>query len=289
MKSYQGSALPMGMASVSVVIPCYRCADTIERAVASVANQTVRPAELILVDDGSGDQTPAVLTRLRLLYGEDWIRVLLLPCNVGVSAARNAGWESASSDFVAFLDADDSWHPEKIAIQYAWMSEHPDVTVTGHDCTIVDPEGAFAFERAQGTVAAREISPKALLFSNPFVTPSFMVKRSLGHRFDPSRRHAEDFFLLQQLAMDGHSIVKLNAPLVCVFKRLGVSGVSSNLWRMRRGDISNYWSLWRTGKIGLATVGFLTAFSLLKFAVLLILGGKRHHFFTKLLERMLGH
>lgn len=277
----------MGIASVSVVIPCYRCADTIERAVASVANQTLRPAELVLVDDGSGDQTPTTLTQLRLHYGEEWIRVLLLPCNVGVSAARNAGWDSASSEFVAFLDADDCWHPEKIAIQYTWMSEHPDVTVTGHDCIIVDPDGTFEFERVQRAVAAREISPKALLFSNPFVTPSFMMKRRLRHRFDPSRRYAEDFFLLQQVALDGLYIVKLNAPLVCVFKRLGVSGASSNLWRMRRGDISNYWSLWRVGKIGVAVAGSLTAFSLAKFAVLMIFGGKRHHFFAKLLGRVL--
>lgn len=273
----------MQIASVSVIIPCYRCAGTVERAVASVANQTVRPAELILVDDGSGDQTATLLLQLQLLYGEDWVRVLILPYNLGVSAARNAGWESASSDFVAFLDADDCWHPEKIAIQYAWMSENPDVAVTGHGCIIVDPCGSLALERVQGAVAAREILPKALLFSNPFVTPSFMMKQSLGHRFDPSRRYAEDFFLLQQVALDGLRIVKLDAPLVCVFKKLGVSGASSNLWRMRCGDISNYWSLWQEGKIGLVAAGSLAAFSLLKFAVLLVVGGKAHHFCANLL------
>lgn len=279
----------MKTASVSVVIPCYRCEYTIERAVASVANQTVRPFEMILVDDGSGDQTPTVLTKLRLLYGEDWIKVLLLPCNRGVSAARNAGWEASSADFVAFLDADDCWHPEKIAIQYAWMSKNSSIAITGHDSIIVDPDGSLTLERMQRDVTVREISPRVLLLSNPFVTPSFMIKRSLGYRFDPSRRYTEDFYLLQQVALDGLSIVKLNVPLVYVFKKLGVSGASSNLWGMRRGDISNYWSLWHDGKIGMAAASFLTAFSLLKFAGLLIVGGKTHHFLAALLRRVTRH
>ena len=277
----------MRIASISVVIPCYCCSDTIERAVASVANQTMRPIEIILVDDGSRDETPEALIRLRLLYGYDWINIITLPCNLGVSVARNAGWESASSDYIAFLDADDVWDPKKIAIQYTWMLENPDVLVTGHDSIIIDPNGSLILEKPKESVIARNISPEALLLSNPFVTPSFMLRRNVIYRFDPSRRYTEDYFLLQQMAMDGLRIVKLNVSLVCVFKRLGVSGASSNLWRMRRGDISNYWSLWKKGKIGLFATGFLTAFSLLKFAILLIFGGKRHHLFLNFFRRVL--
>src|SRR5258706_14692588 len=99
------------LAPVSVVVPCYRCADTIERAVRSVAAQTLRPAEVILVDDGSPDGTGAALERLRERFGADWIRIVRLPRNLGSASARNAGWELATQRYVAFLDSDDAWHP----------------------------------------------------------------------------------------------------------------------------------------------------------------------------------
>ncbi|HEX7588324.1 MAG TPA: glycosyltransferase, partial [Anaerolineae bacterium] len=68
----------MIQASVSVVIPCYRCAENIARAVESVVRQTLSPAEVILVDDGSGDDTLATLRALQTRYGLAWIKVIAL-------------------------------------------------------------------------------------------------------------------------------------------------------------------------------------------------------------------
>src|SRR5690606_29412442 len=62
----------------------------------------------------------------------DWIRVVPLELNGGAAAARNAGWNSATGKYVAFLDADDTWHPQKIEVQYKWMEAHPEVGLTGH-------------------------------------------------------------------------------------------------------------------------------------------------------------
>src|SRR6185369_14935384 len=109
-----------------------RCAGTIERAVRSVAGQSRRPAELILVDDASGDGTGALLEGLRSRYGPDWIRIITLERNQGPGTARNVGWDAATSTYIAFLDADDAWHPRKIEIQCAWMDSHPEFAVTGH-------------------------------------------------------------------------------------------------------------------------------------------------------------
>ena len=95
---------------VSVVVPCFACAGTIERAVASVAAQTCRPLELILVNDASLDETAACLQRLHDQYPE-WVHVVHLAVNVGAGEARNAGWSVAKGKYIAFLDADDSWHP----------------------------------------------------------------------------------------------------------------------------------------------------------------------------------
>lgn len=120
---------------VSVVVPCYCCEGTIERAVDSVMKQTALPAEVLLVDDASPDQG-RTLNKLRQLQGrfrdKTHIEVIALKNNGGPSVARNAGWEAATQPYIAFLDADDAWHPQKLEIQYEWMKEYSEVVLTGH-------------------------------------------------------------------------------------------------------------------------------------------------------------
>src|SRR5579883_2718722 len=94
---------------VSVVIPTYNYGHFLGRALASVFAQTYAPIECIVVDDGSTDDTPAVLAQ----YG-DRVRVIKRQRG-GPAAARNAGVEAAKGEFVAFLDADDWWAKDKIA------------------------------------------------------------------------------------------------------------------------------------------------------------------------------
>ena len=121
---------------VSVIVPCYCCAATIETAIESVARQTARPAEVILVDDASGDDTVAALRRLHHRHGADWMKVIRQEQNGGPSVARNAGWAMATQPYLAFLDADDSWHPRKVELQYGWMAAHPEVALTGHSVAV---------------------------------------------------------------------------------------------------------------------------------------------------------
>ena len=88
---------------ISVVIPCFRCSATIERAVMSVAVQSVLPNEVILVDDASGDDTLSQLHRLQSRFSTGWIKIIELNTNSGAGTARNKGWDAAKSEFVAFL------------------------------------------------------------------------------------------------------------------------------------------------------------------------------------------
>lgn len=99
------------MTSISVVIPAYNHASTIGRAIESVINQTHKPDEIIVVDDGSDDDT-----QIRLERYEDQIRYFFQE-NQGVSVARNAGIKISSSKWVSFLDADDEWLPYKLEQQ----------------------------------------------------------------------------------------------------------------------------------------------------------------------------
>lgn len=97
-------------------MPAYNASDTILEALASVSRQTYRDLEIIVVDDGSTDGTDALVQEYRL---RDARVRLVRKANGGVASARNAGIQSSSGAFVAFIDADDLWHPTKIAKQMA--------------------------------------------------------------------------------------------------------------------------------------------------------------------------
>jgi hypothetical protein len=104
---------------ISVIIPTFNRAWTLDRAVDSVLAQTCAPKEIIVVDDGSTDQTLALLAA----YG-DRVQVLSQP-NRGVSSARNLGIAHSTGDYIALLDSDDRWEPEKLACQSAFFQAHP--------------------------------------------------------------------------------------------------------------------------------------------------------------------
>lgn len=254
----------MKAAPVSVVIPCYRCVETIARAVGSVAAQTRRPAELFLVDDASGDGT---LERLRGLAREhgDWIMVIAQPENRGAADARNAGWAAATQPYLAFLDADDAWHPRKIEIQYGYMKAHPEAAICAHRHAVLDrPEVP---DPPVDDVSVERVSRASLLRSNNFFAPTMMMlKRELPQRFRSGRRHVDDHLLWMQIVCAGHDLVRLSPRLAYTYKRpFGESGLSGQLWAMQKSELANYWILRRERAIGLPAALALSAWSLAKF------------------------
>src|SRR5438874_1191114 len=112
------------MPDVSVIIPAYNCAAYIGPAIASALSQRDVAVEVIVVDDGSTDETWHVLER----FG-DAIRTLR-QANAGPAAARNRGARSAAGAWLAFLDADDEWLPEKLARQLALVDERTGLVYT---------------------------------------------------------------------------------------------------------------------------------------------------------------
>ncbi|UQZ91040.1 glycosyl transferase [Deltaproteobacteria bacterium Smac51] len=106
---------------VSVIIPTYNRAATIERAVRSVLDQDYVPLELIVVDDGGADETPGLLAAL----ATDPRLTVLRQDNRGVSAARNLGIKSSQGPLLCFLDSDDEWLPGKLAAQVEFMAANP--------------------------------------------------------------------------------------------------------------------------------------------------------------------
>lgn len=108
------------MPEVSIILPTYNRVDVIGRAIASILQQTHRDWELLVVDDGSTDNT---LARLR---GLDRRIRFISQANQGVAAARNTGLAAATGRFIAFMDSDDEWRPEFLALTTAFLRAHPD-------------------------------------------------------------------------------------------------------------------------------------------------------------------
>ena len=111
------------MSKVTLIMPTYNCASFIRAALDSVFNQTRPPDEVIVVDDRSTDNTSEIL----LSYGDRIICITSLDSGGYASAVRNVGLAAATGDYIAFLDADDVWFPNKLAEQIAVLDANPDV------------------------------------------------------------------------------------------------------------------------------------------------------------------
>ena len=129
----------VGKPSVSVVIPVFNGAPFVAKAVASVRAQTVKDVEIIVVDDGSTDGTQAVLADLQRTDGITWFQ----QDHGGPARSRNRGIEAARGEFVALLDCDDIWLPEKLEAQLDIVRRRPDVGVVHTDFDIVDEKGTL--------------------------------------------------------------------------------------------------------------------------------------------------
>lgn len=250
-------------APVSVVIPCWRCRDTITRAVESVAMQTWLPQEVILVDDASGDGTADILHALAGRFLPGWIKVIELQVNSGASVARNEGWGVATSPYVAFLDADDAWHPKKLEIQLAWMEAHVEAAFSGTLTTVITQlqDRPLVSDRYH----VQEVTFRRMLFRNLLPTRSVVVRTTVPHRFLPGKRYCQDYELWLAAIADGHQAFLIELPLSYSFKHdFGSSGLSADLWAFHRDIIDTYKRLYRAGHITGLTYAIISLWEFVK-------------------------
>lgn len=249
---------------VSVIVPAYNAASTLTRALDSVAAQTVLPQEIIIVDDSSTDATADVAAQWCATHPDLSARVLRLSRNGGAGTARNAGWAQATGEFIAFLDADDAWHPRKLAIQHGWMARHPWVAICGHRCDVLG-ESAPRAERPDNVeppVTMRDLGD--FLIANRMSTPSVMVRRHVRPRFIEGKRHSEDYLLWMEIVHAHGPAAVIEWPLATLFKaRYGEAGLSGDHQRMRLGEADTLARLRRQGVIApltwclIATLGWV--------------------------------
>ena len=190
---------------VSCIVPAYNSEQHLKETLDSIFRQGHRPLEILVCDDGSTDGTAGVVAA----YGER-VRYLRQP-NAGPCAARNTGIAQASGEFLAFLDADDLWLPEKLSRQMARFEERPDLDYSVcHVQNFVDP-------RERGMT----VDPARLAPIPGFTTVALVVRRRSFERiggFDASLKHSSetDWFL----RADEAGAVKELLPDVLVQRRL---------------------------------------------------------------------
>ena len=199
----------MTRAPVSVVIPTYNTGHLVGEAIDSVLAQTVAPFEVIVVDDGSvdgtGERLVAYGSRVRYVFQE----------NQGVAAARNLGVRLATSELIAFLDADDVWHPRKLELQLAAMAENPALGILGTQY-FAWPAPAFPKVEGPDRAAVVEVPWVRLAVRNQFGTSSILCPRSILARvgpFDTNLQGPEDYDLWLRIA-EAAPVANLELPLM---------------------------------------------------------------------------
>ncbi|MFO0453460.1 MAG: glycosyltransferase family 2 protein [Pseudomonadota bacterium] len=229
---------------MSVVLPVYNGPRYVRLAIDSMLAQSFRDFELIVIDDGSRDTTPEVLSQI----GDPRVRVITQE-NRGLPATLNRGIELARGEYVARQDHDDYSRPERLARQVAYLDAHPACALVGTWAEII--EGATATGRVHAHPCENVALKLELLFDNPFVHSSVMLRRAVvtaggGYCTDRDRQPPEDYELWSRIVRK-HEVANLPEMLHTYrevpgsMSRLGPAPFRTRLVRLAAENLA-WWS-----------------------------------------------
>lgn len=214
MESNKPDSLPL----VSVIIPSYNCEPYIRQTITSVLDQSMKDLELIVVDDGSSDNTCQLVQQ----FGE---RVRLIrQQNARVCAARNRGIREARGQYLCFMDHDDAWFPHKLEVQLKTLQQYPQAAAVCSNfiCWYPDAQGVYpaidSFKLSEDLLATDPEQSgwiyHRLLLDCCMLTSSTMIRAKVFEHcsaFDESLPYSEDWDLWIRLSRD-YPLIKLAAP-----------------------------------------------------------------------------
>ncbi|MBX3237319.1 MAG: glycosyltransferase [Nitrospiraceae bacterium] len=205
-----GSAI---MPRVSVIIPTFNCERYLEQTVQSVLAQTYADYEVIVVDDGSTDGTHSLMAQ----YGR--VVRYFRQANQGASAARNLAMHQAKGEFIAYLDADDLWMPDKLAMQVAYMDAHPRCGLLHTEVSVIDEQNRVLharFNQETGRAVPEGACIRDLLIRSHIQTLTVMERRRVfdaAGEFDRRLPVAQDYLHWISVALLGWEIGYIPEPL----------------------------------------------------------------------------
>ena len=223
------------MPRLSVVIPAYNAAAFLEETIRSVLQSTCRDYEVIVIDDGSTDSTAALAHSMG-----PRVRVISQP-NSGMSASRNRGIAATDSEFIALLDNDDVWHPQKAEYQLAAFDAHPDHAFCYTDFEVWHGDAADAFHTAPRTGALDPAQSgwiyHRLIISNWALPSSVMFRRTAFRELGPMlcADHQTDDWEYLVRASWNYRFLKLAEPMVLY--RQHASSLSRKLASRNVGEL----------------------------------------------------
>jgi glycosyltransferase involved in cell wall biosynthesis len=263
---------------VSAIIPYYRHGASIERAVASAWQQTTRPDEIIVVNDGSSADAFPALKHLANSYPADVLRIIHMSTNQGPGRARNVGWQSAKGEYLAFLDADDVWHPQKIELQLDLFRRHPEADLICSESLFIDSLSSIDQDLKPCRFYA--LRPIDLLVHNPVSTRTVILRRSIDLRFAEHKKNSEDYQLYLTAVLRGLKLYYVEADLAFCFKsEFGDNGLSAQLESAHRGHVDTLRQIRQQGLVSPPLYFVLRMFAQLKHC-------RRHLFLTLGLNKM---
>ncbi|WP_337137371.1 glycosyltransferase family 2 protein [Morganella morganii] len=251
--------------NISVIIPLFNGEDVIIRALNSIIAQTKKVDEIIIINDGSTDNSVTVINNFIDKYKTYNIRVINKE-NGGVSSARNVGILNAKNEIIAFLDCDDEWLENKLDIQLKHILNSDTVLVGGNHFEY--PLKYISIKKAD---LVNEVNLKNLLFRNYFQPSTVMTKKSVCLKvgcFDENQKYAEEGQFYYKLSSHG-KLIHINKQLVIYDggkkKGFGHSGLSGNIDLMEKGELRNLKYAYKNLNIGIITYTTAVSFSILKY------------------------
>lgn len=206
---------------VSVIMPCYNMEKYISDSIMSVRQQTYPHWELLIVDDASTDRTVAIVENL--CQQDERIRYSVKPKHSGIADSRNQCLAMAKGQFLAFLDADDIWYPEKLETQLRFMTKQKiGFSYSSYNCIDEDGQALSKTIRATGN-----LTYKAYLCNTIIGCSTVMVDKAIvGDVFVPNFRTSEDTATWLDILKKGHLAYAIEEPLVSY--RIRRKSASSN-------------------------------------------------------------
>jgi teichuronic acid biosynthesis glycosyltransferase TuaG len=249
--------MPDDRQTFSVVIPVYNGEAYIQNAIKSCLQQTLLPNEIIVIDDGSNDSTASLVQS----FSTELIRYKKNTQNHGPSFSRNRGIEMATGSWILFLDADDIFHPQKIAVVNYYLQLDKNIRAIGHSFAV--KENRLVTIADEDLPMLKKISENDVLLKNPIVTPALAVAANNAVFFNEAMTYAEDHDFILRTA-EKFAISYIDLPL-CTLGRLPLTagGISSHKWKMRKGEMKMYIDYCKRNKRDLL-IPFLLLFSLIK-------------------------
>ena len=213
---------------VSIIMPAYNAEKTIRESIESVISQTVKDWELIVIDDGSSDDTADIIAEFS--NSDSRIRFLKNENNRGVSYTRNRAIELAKGEWIAFLDCDDLWGREKLEKQLSLLNKHPDMVICYTASSFIDDCGnPYKYVMP----AIEQLTYETLLHKNLMSCSSVMIRTSIMKEIKvPDDKMCEDYFVWLTVLRTYKIAYGINEPLLIY--RLSNKSRSSNRFKMAK-------------------------------------------------------